>query len=84
MTEGFGENSYRKGHSVKRSRPLSEPPDSEYRKIAVLVPFPKIRTELEDHWRRNDYISDSEKNKSVKKWDYITAITCHTTPREKP
>ena len=29
MNEGFGEDFYRKGNSVKRCRPLSEPPDSE-------------------------------------------------------
>ena len=26
---GFGKDFYRKGNSVKRSRPFSEPPDSE-------------------------------------------------------
>ena len=29
MKEGFGKDFYRKGNSVKRSRPFSEPPDSE-------------------------------------------------------
>ena len=29
VTEGFGRDFYRKGSSVKRSRPVSEPPDSE-------------------------------------------------------
>ena len=29
MNEGFGKDFYRKGNSVKRSAPCSEPPDSE-------------------------------------------------------
>ena len=29
MNEGFGKDSYRKGNSVTRSGPFSEPPDSE-------------------------------------------------------
>ena len=29
VNEGFGKDSYRKGSSVKRSRPFSEPPDYE-------------------------------------------------------
>ena len=29
MNEGFGEDFHRKGYSVKRSGPFSEPPDSE-------------------------------------------------------
>ena len=29
VNEGFGKDFYRKGNSVKRSRPFSEPPDSE-------------------------------------------------------
>ena len=29
VNEGFGEDLYRKGNSVKRSGPFSEPPDSE-------------------------------------------------------
>ena len=29
MNEGFGKDFYKKGNSVKRSRPFSEPPDSE-------------------------------------------------------
>ena len=29
MNEGFGKDFYRKGNSVKRSGPFSEPPDSE-------------------------------------------------------
>ena len=29
MNEGFGKDFYRKGTSVKRSGPFSEPPDSE-------------------------------------------------------
>ena len=28
VNEGFGKDFYRKGKSVKRSRPFSEPPDS--------------------------------------------------------
>ena len=43
--EGFSELVkifYRKGNSVKRSRPFSEPPGSEDVKVAVLIPFPKI------------------------------------------
>ena len=38
-------NFYRKGSSVKRSGPFSELPDSENRKVAVLIPFPKISSE---------------------------------------
>ena len=29
VNEGFAKDFYRKGNSVKRSRPFSEPPDSE-------------------------------------------------------
>ena len=42
VNEGFGNDFYRKGNSVKRSGRFSEPPDSENWKIAVLIPFPKI------------------------------------------
>ena len=35
MNEGFGKDFYRKGN-------LSEPPDSENWKVAVLIPFPMI------------------------------------------
>ena len=42
MNEGFGKDFYRKGNSVKRFGPFTEPPDSENRKVAVLIPFPKI------------------------------------------
>ena len=41
MNEGFGKDLYRKGNSVKRFG-LSEPPNSENGKVAVLIPFPKI------------------------------------------
>ena len=42
MNDGFGKDLYRKGTSVERSGPFSEPPDSENRKVDVLIPFPKI------------------------------------------
>ena len=42
MNEGLGMDFYRKGKSVKRSGPFSEPPDSENGTVAVLIPFPKI------------------------------------------
>ena len=42
VNEGFGKDFYRKGNSVKRFGPFTEPPDSENRKVAVLIPFPKI------------------------------------------
>ena len=42
VIEGFGKDFYRKGNSVKRFGPFTEPPDSENRKVAVLIPFPKI------------------------------------------
>ena len=42
VNEGLGKDFYRKGNSVKRSGPFSEPPDSENWKVAVLIPFPKI------------------------------------------
>ena len=42
---GFGKDFYRKGNSVKRFRPFTEPPDSENRKVAVLIPFPKISSD---------------------------------------
>ena len=41
MNQAFGKDFYRKGNSVKRFRPFSEPPDSEKWKVAVLIPFPK-------------------------------------------
>ena len=42
MNEGFGKDFYRKGNSVKRFGPFTEPLDSENRKVAVLTPFPKV------------------------------------------
>ena len=42
MNEGFGKDLYRKGNSVERSGPFSEPLDSENSKVAVLIPLPKI------------------------------------------
>ena len=39
MNEGFDKDFYRKGKSVKRSGPFSEPPDSENGKVGVLIPF---------------------------------------------
>ena len=42
MNEGFGKDFHRKGNSVKRSGPFAEPPDSENKKVAVLIPFSKI------------------------------------------
>ena len=42
MNEGLGKDFNRKGNSVKRSGPFSEPPDSENSKVAGLIPFPKI------------------------------------------
>ena len=42
VNEGFGKDFYRKGNSVKRFGQFTEPPDSENRKVAVLIPFPKI------------------------------------------
>ena len=44
MNEGLGKDFYRKGNSVKRSGPYSEPPDPENWKVAVLIPFPKINS----------------------------------------
>ena len=42
MNEGFGKDFYRKGNSVKRSGPFSEPPDSENWKVVVQIYRPKI------------------------------------------
>ena len=42
VNQGFGKDFYRKGNSVKRSGRFREPPDSEKRKVAVLIPFPKF------------------------------------------
>ena len=42
MNEGFGKDFDRKGNSVKRSGPFSEPLDSENGKVAVQIHFPKI------------------------------------------
>ena len=42
MNQGFGKDFYKKGNSVKRFGPFTEPPDSENWKVAVLIPFPKI------------------------------------------
>ena len=42
VNEGLGKDFYRKGNSVKRFGPFTEPPDSENWKVAVLIPFPKI------------------------------------------
>ena len=46
VNPGLGKDFYRKGNSVKRSGPFSEPPDSEKWKVAVLIPFPKISSDL--------------------------------------
>ena len=45
MNEGFGKDFKRKGNSMQRSGTFIEPPDSENRNVAVLIPFPKIRSE---------------------------------------
>ena len=42
VNEGFGKDFYRKGNSVKRFGPFTEPLDSENSKVPVLIPFPKI------------------------------------------
>ena len=42
VNEGFVQDFYREGNSVKGSGRFSEPPDSEIWKVAVLIPFPKI------------------------------------------
>ena len=44
MNEGFGKDSYKKGSSMKRCGPFNEPPKkyAVLRKVAVLIPFPKI------------------------------------------
>ena len=42
---GFAKDFYRKGNSVKRSGPFSEPPDAEKWKVAVLIPLPQIGLE---------------------------------------
>ena len=48
VNKGFGKDLYSKGNSAKRSRPFSEPPDSENWKVAVLIPFPKISS----YWQK--------------------------------
>ena len=62
MNEGFGKDFYRKGNSVKRSGRFSEPPDSAKLKVAVLIPFPKMNSYLDERdlgdepvkkWRRH-------------------------------
>ena len=45
MNEGSGKDFYRKGNSVKRG-PFREPLASESWKVAVLIPFPKIGSDL--------------------------------------
>ena len=46
VNERFGKDFHRKGNSVKRFGPFTEPPDSENSKVAVLIPFPKIGSHL--------------------------------------
>ena len=41
MNEGFGKDFYRKGNSVKRSGPFTEPPDSETEKLLSSSPSRK-------------------------------------------
>ena len=48
VNEGFGKDFYRKGNSVKRSGPFSEPPDSENWKVADQIHFPKISSYKRD------------------------------------
>ena len=59
VNQGFGEDFYRKGDSVKRFGPFIEPPDSENWKVAVLIPFPKIRSNklirADDFFRRENF-----------------------------
>ena len=43
---GFGKDFYRKGNSVKRSGPFTEPPESEKWKVALLIPFLNISSEV--------------------------------------
>ena len=47
VNEGFGQDFHRKGDSVKRFGPFTEPPDSENWKVAVLIPFPR-KSEIVD------------------------------------
>ena len=44
VKQGFGKEFHRKSNSVKRFGPFTELPDSENGKVAVLIPFPKIRS----------------------------------------
>ena len=46
VNEGLGKDFYMKSNAVKGSRPISEPPDSDNSKVAVLVPFPKKANQL--------------------------------------
>ena len=56
---GFGKDFYRKGNSVKRFGPFTEPPDSENWKVAVLIPFPKISSK----WSVASWGQESEKHR---------------------
>ena len=46
MNQGFGKDFYRKGSSVKRFGPFTEPPDSEDWKVAVLKAHPLPENQL--------------------------------------
>ena len=49
LNEGLGKDFYRKGNSLKRFGPFTEPPDSENWKVAVLIPFPENRLLMHMH-----------------------------------
>ena len=54
VNQGLGKDLYRKGNSVKRFGPFTEPPDSENWKVAVLLPFPKISS----YWASREGVWD--------------------------
>ena len=54
MNEGFGKDFHRKGDSVKRSGPFSEPPDSENLFFAVPSPSPQNQLLTDTQTRQTD------------------------------
>ena len=73
MNKVFGKDFYRKGNSAKRFGPVTEPPDSENQKVAVLIPFPKIGScFFEGILKQYLEVDDCPKSQSLKNHQYST------------
>ena len=76
MNEGFGKDFYRKGNSVKRFGPFSEPLDSQNWKAAVLIPFPKGKNQLSIRsiFRCKTRDETSKNSGTFRSWPCLTSL----------